>query len=101
VREKESPRVLAVRADATDFGCEVNDDVRLVLSVKPLDVLLARQIEFRPPRDYEIAVPALLELFDDNAAEKSGAAGDEDAHVNEPPLPCILANPRGNSSVVA
>ena len=43
--KKEPAGVLAVRADAADFGGQVDHDVGLHLPVQPLDVGLAGQVK--------------------------------------------------------
>ena len=77
-------RIGPVRADAADLGGEVHDHVRPLDREQPADRLLLGQVVVGPARHDHRAGAALAQKGADAAAEKFGAAGDQDALAREP-----------------
>jgi hypothetical protein len=78
-----APRIGAVGADAADLRREVHDHVRALDREQPPHRLLLGQVVFDPARDDHGAGAAVAQQGAHAAAEKSGAAGDQDALAGE------------------
>jgi len=80
---EEGARILAVGADASDDGGEMDDDVRVGISEGALDAGFGAEIVVRAAGDDDgLRVGAgVPELGDDVTAEEATAAGDHDAFV--------------------
>ena len=74
--------VRAVRADAADLGCEVEDELRPGVGEEPLGVGLTRQVVVAAPGDERLD-PVRLQPLDEMRAEEAASAGDEHAHAGK------------------
>ena len=68
---------------AIDRGGDVQEIVRARLFEEALDVVPSAEIESGAAGNGDVATAALLQFFHHVAAEKSGAAGDDDAFPAE------------------
>src|SRR5690606_20605125 len=81
IRIEETSRVLAIRTDPADFGCEMNHDVGPVIVIHSYDAGFRREIVPSPAGHMHRFAAAFDQLRTDDPPQKTGAAGDDDAPI--------------------
>ena len=78
---EESAGILPIEADATHFGGQMNDNVRLCLFVEPFHIVALNQIVLGQIGDSDIVISFILQSLNEVFPQEAFAAGYGDAVV--------------------